>query len=188
MSEVLLDIPDQIASERLIIRSPMPGDGLALHACVAATLEQLRAWPASLPWAASEPSVDASETCCRQSRIDYLARKGLPMLPFLKDSGRFAGACGLHGIDWKHKQAELGYWRHRELQGLGLITEAAQAICSFAQSQLGLRRIACLPDALNLDSRRVAERAGFQLEGILRNERIAPGGSLRGSALYALAN
>ena len=188
MSDILLDIPDQIESKRLIIRSPMQGDGAVVYAGVVATLEQLRAWPASLPWTAEEPSINASETFCRQSRIDYLARKGLPMLLFLKDCGRFAGACGLHGIDWKHKQAELGYWCHRELQGLGLISEAAQAICSFAQSRLGLRRITCLPDALNLDSRRVAERAGFQLEGILRNERIAPDGSLRDTALYALAN
>lgn len=188
MSEILLDIPDQIASERLIIRSPMPGDGPAVYAAAAASLDALRAFPASMPWAMEEVSVDSLETFCRQSRVDYLARKGLTMLLFLKDGGHFVGVSGLHKLNWKHKQTELGYWCHSELQGLGLISEAVRAICAFSQQELGLRRIACLADVENLSSRRVAERAGFQLEGILRNERIAPGGSLRGSALYALAN
>nr|WP_199064358.1 GNAT family protein [Chromobacterium sp. ASV5] len=185
MDDILRDIPDRIESRRLILRSPMPGDGAAVHAGVLATLAQLRAFPASMPWAMAEPSLDASEIFCRQSRVDYLARKGLPLLLFLKDGGRFVGASGLHKLDWKHKQAEIGYWRHRDWQGQGLIGEAVDAICAFAGRELGLRRIACLPDALNLDSRRVAERAGFQLEGILRRERIAPDGTPRDTALYA---
>ncbi|OHX19786.1 GNAT family N-acetyltransferase [Chromobacterium sphagni] len=188
MSDILLDIPDQIESRRLIIRSPLPGDGAVVHAGVVATLEQLRAWPASLPWAMFEPSLEASETFCRQSRIDFLARKGLPMLLFLKEGGHFAGACGLHDLDWKHKRAEIGYWCHREWQGQGLIGEAVQTLCDFSQHQLGLRRIACLADEQNLASRRVAERADFRLEGILRNERIAPDDSLRDTALYARTN
>ncbi|MFB0825604.1 GNAT family N-acetyltransferase [Chromobacterium violaceum] len=188
MTDILRDIPDQIESERLILRSPMPGDGAALYAAVCASLEPLRAFPASMLWAMQEPSVDISETFCRQSRVDYLARKGLPMLLLLKDGGRLVGASGLHQLDWKHRQAHIGYWVHRDWQGQGLISEAVRAICDFAQAQLGLRRIACLADEQNLASRRVAERAGFQLEGILRNERIAPDGSLRDTALYALAN
>ncbi|MBM2884251.1 GNAT family N-acetyltransferase [Chromobacterium phragmitis] len=188
MNTILLDIPDQIESRRLILRSPLPGDGAAVHAGVVATLEQLRAWPASMPWAQEAPSAEASETFCRQGRVDYLARKNLPLLLFLKDGGHFIGASGLHGIHWKHKQAEIGYWCHRAWQGQGLISEAVKAVADFAMTQLQFRRLTCLPDTLNLDSRRVAERAGFQLEDILRNERIAPDGSMRDTALYALTN
>ncbi|WP_440026369.1 GNAT family N-acetyltransferase [Chromobacterium amazonense] len=186
MNDILRDIPDQIESDRLILRSPQPGDGPIVYSAVCASLETLRAFPASMPWALEEPSVDISEAFCRQSRIDYLARKGLPMLLFLKGSETFIGACGLHNLSWKHQQAHTGYWVHRNWQGQGLITEAVSTICDFAFTQLKLRRISCLADIHNLDSRRVAERAGFQLEGILRNERIAPDGSLRDTALYAL--
>ncbi|WP_269779803.1 GNAT family N-acetyltransferase [Chromobacterium phragmitis] len=148
----------------------------------------MRAFPASMPWALEEPSIETSESFCRQSRVDYLARKGLPMLLFLKDGGHFVGACGLHQLSWRHRQAHIGYWAHRDWQGRGLIGEAARAVCDFARQELGLRRIACLADAQNLASRRVAERAGFALEGIMRNERIAPDGFPRDTALYALIN
>ena len=188
MDDILRDIPDQIESERLILRSPQPGDGPAVYSAVCASLEALRAFPASMPWALEEPSVGISETFCRQSRVDYLARKTLTMLLFLKDGGHFIGASGLHDISWKHRRAAIGFWGHNDWQGQGLISEAARAICAFAQQELGLRRIACLSDAQNVASRRVAERAGFALEGILRHERIAPDGSLRDTALYALAN
>ena len=59
MSDILLDIPDQIESERLILRSPMPGDGSIVYAAVTASLGALRAFPASMPWAMEEPSVDS---------------------------------------------------------------------------------------------------------------------------------
>lgn len=54
MDDILRDIPDRIESRRLILRSPMPGDGAAVHAGVLATLAQLRAFPASMPWAMAE--------------------------------------------------------------------------------------------------------------------------------------
>ncbi|POZ63457.1 GNAT family N-acetyltransferase [Chromobacterium alticapitis] len=188
MDDILRDIPDQIESERLILRSPQPGDGPIVYSAVCASLEALRAFPASMPWALEEPSVDISETFCRQSRVDYLARKTLTMLLFLKDGSHFVGASGLHAISWKNRRAEIGFWVHHDWQGQGLISEAARAICAFARQELGLRRIACLSDELNVASRRVAERAGFTLEGIMRQERIAPDGSLRNTALYALTN
>lgn len=75
MDDILRDIPDQIESERLILRSPQPGDGPIVYSAVCASLEALRAFPASMPWALEEPSVDISETFCRQSRVDYLSRK-----------------------------------------------------------------------------------------------------------------
>jgi RimJ/RimL family protein N-acetyltransferase len=48
-----------------------------------------------------------------------------------------------------------------------------------------MRRIVALPDAANLPSCRVCERAGYVLEGTLRNERMAPDGSLRHTRVYA---
>ena len=69
------------------------------------------------------------------------------------------------------------------MQGRGLATEAVIAVTEFAQSTLGARRI--LSDAENAGSRRVAERAGYVLEGIQRSNRIAPDGQLRDTCIYA---
>jgi RimJ/RimL family protein N-acetyltransferase len=40
-------------------------------------------------------------------------------------------------------------------------------------------------DELNTGSRRVAERCGFRLEGLLRNVMLSPDGKLRNSCVYA---
>lgn len=185
MNPLLIDLPEQIETPRLLLRCPMPGDGAMVHAGVVDALDALRAWPASLPWAMGEPSVEASEAFCRQSRVDHLARKALPMLMILKDGGHYIGGSGLHTIDWSVPRFELGYWCRPAFQRQGLVSEAVQAITTLAFEHLGARRIVCLADAANLPSQRVAERAGFELEGVMRHERRDPQGALHDTCLYA---
>ena len=60
------------------------------------------------------------------------------------------------------------------------------AMAVFAKNELGAARLEICNDPLNEKSRRVAERCGFVLEGILRQNFRAPGGSLRDSCMYAL--
>jgi len=48
-----------------------------------------------------------------------------------------------------------------------------------------MRRIAAFPDDENQASWLVCERAVYALEGTLRNERVAPNGTLRHTRMYA---
>ena len=182
----LHDIPRQFETERLRLRCPAAGDGRLVFEGVRDSLRDLRAWPASLPWAVHEPSEAASEAFCRQGEAEFLARTGFPLLMFLKDGNVYVGGTGLHAVNWAVPSCEVGYWCRTAYQGRGLTTEAVRAVTAFARRHIGARRICALPDAENLPSRRVAERAGYQLEGILRNERITPDGQLRSTSVYAL--
>ena len=65
------------------------------------------------------------------------------------------------------------------------MTEAVTAVAAFGFDTLGMRRIEALPEAGNTGSCRLCERAGFVLEGTLRNHRIAPDGSLLHTRIYA---
>ena len=161
-----LVFPDQFESQRLLIRCPRPGDGQRVYEAVCETLTELRAWPASLPWAMFEPSVQASENYCRQGHEAFAARRDLPLLLFLKGSDVLVGASGLHRMDWLERRFEVGYWCRRSMQGQGHITEAVRAIAGFAENTLAARRVECFTDVRNVASRRVAERAGFVLESI----------------------
>lgn len=181
----LLDVPEQLETERLSIRCPRAGDGAIVHASVVESLAALRAFPASLPWALQEPSVDASEQFCREGAALYRLRTSLPMLVFLKGSLVHVGSSGLHGFDWSVPKCEIGYWGHSRFAGQGYITEAVRAITAFAFLHLGLRRVHAQPDDANLPSCRVCERAGYVLEGTLRHERMGPGGDLRNTRVYA---
>ena len=107
---LLRDFPEQFETERLLIRCPRAGDGAMVHAAAVETLAELRAWPASLPWALAEPTVEASELFCREGQAAWLARQHLPMLLLLKATGEYVGGSGLHHIDWAVPKFEVGYW------------------------------------------------------------------------------
>jgi RimJ/RimL family protein N-acetyltransferase len=184
MNPILLDFPNELSTKRLIIRSPQAGDGLATHEAKLESIAQLRQFPASLPWAMSEPTLDDAEVFCRQSQADFISRSNLNMLLFLKETGQFVGASGFHHIDWNIPKFELGYWCRTSLHGHGLITEAVFALSQFAFEHLNAQRLEILIDDLNIASWRVAEKAGFQLEGILQKNRIDPDGTLRNTRVY----
>ena len=183
MNPLDLQFSDQFESQRLLIRRPRPGDGRAVYEAVCETLTELRAWPASLPWAMFEPSVEASENYCRQGHEAFAARRDLPLLLFLKGTDVLVGASGLHRMDWLERRFEVGYWCRRSMQGQGYITEAVQAIAAFAENTLAAQRVECFTDVRNAASRRVAERAGFVLESI--QTRVSPQGGDTQACVYA---
>jgi RimJ/RimL family protein N-acetyltransferase len=183
---VTQDVPTQIETPRLLIRCPAPGDGATVFGGVVASLEALRQFPASLPWAAFEPSIEDSERYCREGQAKYLLRTEMPMLLFLKATNVYVGGSGLHSFDWSVPKCETGYWLHRGYTRQGLATEAVTAITAFAFNTLGMRRVVAFPDDENVASCKVCERAGYKLEGVLRNERVEPSGKLRDTRLYAI--
>lgn len=182
-SPILKDIPTQIESDRLILRSPHVGDGVALNRAVIDSFAELHRW---MPWAKEPPSVNDSEQHCRGAQARYLTREDLQLLIFLKSTGELVGSTGLHRFNWEVPSTEIGYWCSTKHTGHGYITEATRAVALFAFNTLGASRVELRIDTLNQRSRAVPERLGFKLEGVLRNEARANTGELRDLAIYAL--
>jgi putative acetyltransferase len=63
---------------------------------------------------------------------------------------------------------EVGYWVARPVRGLGIATTALNLVVDWAFAEVGLRRIELHAAVENLASRKVAERAAFQEEGVKR--------------------
>lgn len=181
---VLREVPPERRTQRLRLRSPRPGDGAQVHAAVVETLAHLRAWPASLPWALQEPSVEASEVYCRESAAAFLRREALVYLAF-DDAGTLVASTSLHAIDWSVPKFELGFWCRASRQRQGLTAEAARELTRLAFEDLGARHVTALPDEANHASRAVCVAAGLALEGVLRHERVSPDGGLRNTCVYA---
>jgi len=164
---ILLDIPDFFESERLVLRAPRPGDGDALNAAVIESLAELRPW---MPWAMTAPTLADSEEYVRRSAVKYAAREDLPLLLWQRATDVLVGGSGMHRIDWEVPAVEIGYWVRTSQVGQGYITEAVNAITHFAFDVIGAHRVEIHCDERNGRSAAVARRAGFELEGILRNE------------------
>ncbi|AMO22461.1 GNAT family protein [Ramlibacter solisilvae] len=182
---ILLDLPAAIETERLLMRPPQAGDGPMLHLALVESIEALRRFLSSLSWVAAEQTVESAEAFCRNAQANFLARKDLPFLLFEKATGEIVGATGLHRTEWTVPKTEIGYWGRVSRAGQGLVSEAVAAISQYAFHHLKAERIEIVTDEENTASRRVAERCQFVLEGVLRQERRAPDGSLRNTCIYA---
>ena len=182
---ILLDVPQSFESRRLLIRAPRPGDGAVVNAGLLESFDALHRWMA---WARDRPTVDETEKVMRESVARWALRTDLTMLLFRKEDGELVGGSGLHLMDWSVPRFEIGYWSRKRYVGQGYIVEATQAIASFAIDVLRARRVEIRCDARNERSVRVAERAGFLLEGRLRNQAIAPDGAVRDTLVFAVTD
>ena len=100
-------------------------------------------------------------------------------------NGAAVGGIGIHpGQDVHRHTATLGYWLGAEFWGRGIMTEAVAALTDFCFENFPLRRISAEVFANNPASARVLEKAGFILEGRLRNH-VLKDGELLDSLLYA---
>lgn len=175
-------LPESIDTARLLIRVARPGDGAMFNAAVIESLPHLRPW---LGWVSPPPSVQASEEACRRAYARFLLNEDLMAFFILRESGSLVGGSGLHNANWSLRQFEIGYWGRAGYLGSGLITEGVAALAQHALVSLEASRVFLSTDARNSASRRLAERAGFELEGCLRNERLDLRGELRDTCVYS---
>jgi ribosomal-protein-serine acetyltransferase len=181
MDPLLIEIPDEVETDRLILRAPQPDDAPEINRAILASIEQLKPW---MPWADPAPELDETEHYCRRSAARFLLREALDFRIHLKSSGVFVGSIGLQNIQWKIPRFEIGYWLHSSHTGQGYMTEAVKTIAWLAFTELQAVRVAIDTDSLNHRSCRVAERAGFVLEGTLHNHQRRLDGSLRDTCIY----
>ncbi|MDE3025020.1 MAG: GNAT family N-acetyltransferase [Acidobacteriota bacterium] len=85
-------------------------------------------------------------------------------------SGRLVGGVGLR---WAEDVAEIGYWARADARGRGLTTRALVLAAGIAFAD-GAARVQLRADVENAASRRVAEKAGFTAEGVLREAHWNP--------------
>ena len=80
----------------------------------------------------------------------------------------------------------IGYWMAPEARGRGLTTVALRTLSRWAIEELGLGRIELATDPENVASQRVAEKAGFQREGVLRAMLPTRDGARRDGVMFSL--
>lgn len=87
----------------------------------------------------------------------------------LKKQDKHVGNTGLHRIDWKNRETELGIMiGETEEWNKGYGTEAIGLMLDYGFERLNLHRIYLRVYANNPRAIRCYEKAGFQREGVLR--------------------
>lgn len=100
--------------------------------------------------------------------------------------GKAVGSIGAFRQGNIHfRTAELGYYIAEEYWGKGIMTEAVKQLCEKLFAQTDILRIFAEPFADNVGSRRVLEKSGFLLEGIMKYNAFK-NGKVLDMALYSL--
>lgn len=158
------------------LRSWEPADAPAIVECLAGD-EELAGWLDRLP----QPYTLADAEM-------YLAMEGEEKFAITDaESGRILGSIGLR---WKEDEeagtAEVGYWLRRDARRRGYTTRALVLVTRHALES-GAERVYLRADPENLASCRVAEKAGFVREGVLRSAHWNPRlGRRQDWAIYSL--
>ena len=84
------------------------------------------------------------------------------------------------------RTGHIGYWLAAEARGRGRTTEALLTLSRWGFEELGLGRVELVTDPDNIASQRVAEKAGFTREGILRSILLNRDGSRRDGVMFSL--
>lgn len=82
----------------------------------------------------------------------------------------YIGHIFLKDIDWIIPKGQIGYFIDKDWQGSGLITKALQAFSQHCFDIWNLKKLYLRTALGNIGSQRVALKAGFELEGILRSD------------------
>lgn len=102
------------------------------------------------------------------------------------DGNRVIGSMGVFRKENIHfRTAELGYYIAESDWGQGHGTRAVKQICELIFETTDIIRIFAEPFVRNLGSCRILEKAGFQVEGILRKNAVK-NGQIEDMKLYAL--
>jgi UDP-4-amino-4,6-dideoxy-N-acetyl-beta-L-altrosamine N-acetyltransferase len=104
----------------------------------------------------------------------------------VRQAGAIKGVAQLQGIDWLQRTAILGiYVGDPADRGAGMGRVATCLVLDYAFNGLDLHRVGLEVVASNAPARRLYERVGFVLEGVLRKAYLR-GGQREDVALYGL--
>ena len=84
---------------------------------------------------------------------------------------QFVGSVGIHlQTGWRSHVAEIGYWIGEDYWGKGLATSALKAMSDCAFLLPALKKLYAPVLGPNQPSKKVLEKCGYVLEGILKQE------------------
>jgi len=120
-----------------------------------------------------------------EARRQRQSGEGLHLVIADAESDGFLGSIGIHDIDREEGRSNIGYYLAPEARGHGVMTRAVRLVSRWAFDNLPVDRLEIPVIAENSASRRVAERAGYTFEGVLRSHTVIKR-RRRDMAMYSL--
>ncbi|MEK2401366.1 GNAT family protein [Vibrio parahaemolyticus] len=124
--------------------------------------EYLSQW---LAWPQHADSNDFFLSFIKRSLHDYADGKSLVCAMLHGD--KLVGNISFNTINQSLKKVEIGYWLSAEHQGKGLVSKSVSKLIEMAFTELDMQKVEISAAVENQSSRKVCERLGFSLEGVI---------------------
>lgn len=119
-----------------------------------------------LEWGRTIQTLEQAQNFIKRGITRY-SDDGLPWVGIWLEH-HLVGGILFFPVDKTSKSTMIGYWLGRDVGGRGIMTKAVKAMLGFVFDELQLNRLELQAHVDNLKSRALAERLGFQFEGVLR--------------------
>jgi len=169
-----LELPEELHSDRLIIRKYQSSDGAALFALLERNNNRKALMP-NVEEVATIKNRDAAELKIRRHAAEWITRKRFVMGVWLKIKDLYVGEIWIEPNQWQVPSFELGWFLDTGYWGMGYATEAAKRAMEFIFEDLKAHKIVVITRDYNERSYLLAERLGFVKEGHFREGRIEEG-------------
>lgn len=178
-------IPDQIETERLVIRTYSREDAPAYYKMSVRNKSYLERYEAENPVMSINSEEDATKL---MSDFVDAWEKGNPFFigVFLKDSRDFVAQIYAGIVDRNLPEFGIGYFVDVEHEGNGYVTEAVKGLIKVLFEELHVHRVRTECDSSNFRSIRVIERCGFVKEGHIRDNKKSPDGTFTSTLHYGM--
>lgn len=157
--------------DALSLRLHEPRYAEEVHEAALANRGHINRW---MPFFCDSYDLEASREHARESLRGFADRTKITLT--VLEHGKVVGSTGW--TDWKdqtlfdgrlrYASADIGYWLTEAATGRGLMTRAVRAVTKLAFEEYGIKRLTIRAEPENARSWRVAERAGYRYEGLLR--------------------
>jgi ribosomal-protein-serine acetyltransferase len=128
---------------------------------------------AFLPWVSSMKTV--SDMTSYVKSCEELHEQGKEVSFVILHKGTVAGRIGLHHMNVSNRNAAIGYWLDKQLEGKGIIVRSCVELISLGFTELGLHRIEIRVAVHNARSQAIPIKLGFRKEGVLREAEFVNG-------------
>ena len=164
----LLDIPQQVETDRLLLRLLDDKDAPELFASIETSRDFLSK---HTNWAAMKFMTEADTLAeIHRFRALFFKREDLHYFAFEKTTGKMVGSIGQHCTMERTPTWEIGYSLFEPFTGKGYATEGARAMVQMAFELLEANRLVLVMDSENTPSRKIAEQLGFAYELTMKEQ------------------
>ena len=153
-----------VSTPRLHVRPVTPEDAAPVSEIFAD--RQTRRW---LPIPREYGQIDGTAWCTEMAEERRGTGTGDHYAVVRREDDRLVGCLWTKRTDWVARMTEISYAICPELRGFGVAAEAVDGLAIALVLERGFQRIEMRVAPGNIASRRVAEKAGFSYEGLLRN-------------------